>query len=252
VAGPASSFTFTWDLTGVVDGTYLVSVDAFDRYGESGAGRTMTVRINRAAPIAPTGVTGSRNPLWNNLVELEWNPSPERDVTGYLVYRMTGATPNPGADDLICSNGVGDANPTACQDRNAPGGSPKYYVVAQAPARSGTGLELGATSAVVDTGAADQAPSPPASLTATRLAGDGVTLSWPAAADADGTIRYYRIYRDDNSSYTLRKDRTGSGADLSWTDDSAGAANHAYWVTAVDDKLAESDFAPSGAGVTAP
>jgi Tfp pilus assembly protein PilV len=252
INGPASSFTFSWDITGVVDGTYLVSVDAFDRYGESGAGRTMTVRLNRAAPLAPTGITGSRNPLWNNLVEIEWNPSPERDVTGYRVFRMNGASPSTSTDDLICSNSVGDANATACQDRNAPGGNPKYYVVAQAPARTGTGLENGASSAVLDTGVSDQRPTPPASLTATRLAGDGVTLSWPAASDPDGTIRYYRIYRDDNSSYTLRQDRTGSGTDLTWTDNDPGAANFAYWVTAVDDKLAESNFAPSGAGVTAP
>jgi fibronectin type 3 domain-containing protein len=77
-------------------------------------------------------------------------------------------------------------------------------------------------------------------------------LSWPAATDSDGSIRYYRIYRDDRSSYTKRIDRTGTGADLSWTDDTAGAADRAYWVTAVDDRLAESDFAPSGSGVTAP
>jgi prepilin-type N-terminal cleavage/methylation domain-containing protein len=253
VNGPASSFSFAWDLNGVVDGTYLVSAQAFDRYGETGAGRTVTVLLNVAAPLAPTGVTGSRNPLWNNLVELEWNPSPERDVTTYKVFRQKSAAPNPANDDLICTRSVDGSNATSCQDTNAPGGGPKYYVVAYAPSHTGgTGLEPGATSTPVDTGMANLAPLAPGALTATRLPGDGVQLSWPAAADPDGSIRYYRIYRDDNSSYTKRIDRTGSGSDLSWTDDSAGAADHAYWVTAVDNALAESTFTPSGAGVTAP
>jgi hypothetical protein len=252
IAGPGGTFAFGWDLAGVVDGTYLVSAQAYDGYGETGAGRTVTMVVNRAAPNAPAGLTGSRNPLWSNLVELEWNPSPERDVTGYEVYRMNSATANPSTDDPICSRNVDDAKATSCQDTSAPGGGPRYYVVALAPARTGTGLERGATSTVLDTALADAAPTAPTALTATRLAGDGVKLSWPAAADSDGSIRYYRIYRDDNSSYTKRLDRTGSGADLSWTDDTAGAANHAYWVTAVDDRLAESAFTPLGAGVTAP
>jgi hypothetical protein len=197
-------------------------------------------------------VTGSRNPRWSNLVELEWNSNPERDVTGYQVYRMLSSTANPSTDALVCTTSVGDAAATACQDRSAPAGSPRYYVIAVAPAQSGTGDDHSPASGIVDTGVGDAAPLAPAQLTAQRLTGGGVTLSWPAASDPDGTIRYYRIYRDDNTSYTSRLDRTGSGGDLSWTDNGPNAANHAYWVTAVDDRLAESPFAPSGAGVTAP
>lgn len=252
VTGPGATFTFTWDLTGVVDGTYLVSAQAFDRYGESGAGRTTTMVINVSAPQAPTGVIGSRNPLWNNLVELEWNPSPERDVTGYKVFREKGTTPAPATDDPICTRSIDDGNATSCQDTNAPGGNPKYYVVAYGAPRTGTTPEAGTPSTVLDTGVLNLRPAAPATLTATRLTGGGVTLSWPVALDADGSIRYYRIYRDDNSSYTQRVDRTGSGSTLTWTDDSAGAADHTYWVTAVDNKLAESPFTPLGAGVTAP
>jgi hypothetical protein len=65
-----------------------------------------------------------------------------------------------------------------------------------------------------------------------------VTLRWPAATDADG-IRYYRIYRD-GLAYADRYDRTGSGAQLTYTDTGAGAGGHTYYVTAVDERLAES------------
>jgi Tfp pilus assembly protein PilV len=250
ITGPATSFTFTWDLAGVVDGTYLVTVDAFDRYGESGASRTMTVKINRSQPAAPPNVRGSRNPLWNNLVELEWDPSPERDVIDYKVFRMKGVSQNPAGDDLICTNNVGDPNPTACQDTNAPGSNPKYYVVAEAPARSGSGLEYGALSSIVDTSLLDLRPIAPASVSTTCATPAGVQLSWPPGADLDGSIRYYRIYRDDNTSYTKRYDRTGTGADVTWTDTTPGAANHTYWVTAVDNQLSESTFAPGASGTT--
>ena len=90
------------------------------------------------------------------------------------------------------------------------------------------------------------APTPPGlpeNITGIRNA-DGTTLSWTSPADTD--IRYYRIYRDDNSSFTKRVDRTGTGADTAITDPNASATGHTYWLTAVDNDLAESAMAPPG------
>ena len=44
-------------------------------------------------------------------------------------------------------------------------------------------------------------------------------------------------------------DRTGTGADTAITDPNASATSHTYWLTAVDDDLAESEMAPPG-GIT--
>jgi fibronectin type 3 domain-containing protein len=81
----------------------------------------------------------------------------------------------------------------------------------------------------------------PLGITGIRDA-NGTTLSWTAPADLD--VRYYRIYRDDNTSWTKRFDRTGAGTDLAITDPNATAAGHRYWLTAVDNDLAESPMAP--------
>jgi hypothetical protein len=84
-------------------------------------------------------------------------------------------------------------------------------------------------------------------VTATALPGGGVQLSWTASADPDLTpIHYYRIYRDDATSFTGRYDITDTGAIVTWSDTSPNASSHRYWVTAVDDHLAESPLGPPG------
>jgi hypothetical protein len=63
-------------------------------------------------PTAPTGLQATPG---DERVRLDWNPSPEADVTGYRVYRSTtsggpydlvGSTSGPGFDDLGLTNGV--------------------------------------------------------------------------------------------------------------------------------------------------
>ncbi len=91
----------------MTDGTSLIRAQAYDRYGQTGSGYVVTVLLNRFAPAAPTGVVGGRNPAWgSNVVELEWNPSPERDVTGYQVWRVTGGSVNLANDVKVCTTQV--------------------------------------------------------------------------------------------------------------------------------------------------
>ena len=247
-----NDWKFTWDLNGVADGTYQVRAQAFDRYGQTGAGYVVTMVLNRFPPAVPRGVIGGRNGVWGNLVELEWDPNPERDVTGYEVYRVKGGAPSVANDIKVCSTLLADANPTSCVDPDAPAGNQRYYVVALAPARPpATGSESsGLPGTLLNSDTSNVAPLAPPAVTATALAGGGIELSWTAATDPDSTpILYYRIYRDGNASYTARYDHTDAGTTLSWSDTSPNAAAHRYWVTAVDDHLAESPLSPNG-GIT--
>ena len=248
--GSNKTWSFSWSLNGVQDGTYQVRAQAYDRYGQTSSGYVVTVVLNRFAPDPPKNVVGGRNPLWgSSLVELEWAPSPERDVTGYEVYRVKGGTPSMANDTPVCSTLVADPEPTSCKDTSAPSGNQQYYVVALAPARPPqTTVDRSDMSAVIQSDG-NTAPTAPASITATPLPGGGVHLSWTAASDADGTIRYYRIYRDDDTSFTSRIDRTDNGAILEWADEAPTAGTRRYWVTAVDDRLAESPLTPNG-GIT--
>jgi Tfp pilus assembly protein PilV len=247
VGASRTSWTFNWPVPlSVVDGSYQLGAEAFDQFGQSGTSRTVTLQLNRFAPATPTSFAGGRNPLWNsvtsNFAEFEWSPSPERDIVGYRVKRMAGLTTS-GGDPVVCETSVEDAEPTICR-ASVPSSllsaliPPTYYVVAVAPARGTSGLEE--SPPATKTVGAPTPPGPPQGLTGVRTA-DGIVLSWSAPADND--IRYYRVYRDDRSSPDARVDRTGSGSENVITDPNAEASGHTYWITAVDQDLAESDFA---------
>lgn len=253
--GTQTTWGFSWDLGSVEDGTYLVSAQAFDEFGESGASKTETILLNRFYPDTPKPPVGGRNGAFG--VELEWEPNPERDVVGYRVYRTdVGSVPSP-LDTRVCETSVEDPLPTSCRETPAPPDSPlvtyHYYVVAVAPARIGTGLEESirptdlAPAQVLAVGDSNDAPTAPSAITAVR-SDEGVTLTWTAASDPDGSIRYYRIYRD-GVAYGDRLDRTPSGSVLTFVDGDPGLTSRTYWVTAVDDKLMESEPAPPS-GVT--
>jgi hypothetical protein len=247
-----TAWTFTWQIPStVVDGTYEIGAEAFDQFGQSGASRTVTIQLNRFAPTTPTGFTGGRNPLWNPVVsnfgEFEWNPNPERDILGYRVKRVVGLVPS-ASDEVVCDTGV--EQPTSC-NTTIPALTllnplQHYYVVAYAPARGAPGVEESAVPLLTATKsvAAATPPGAPQNVSGTRDATNGTTLTWTSPSDTD--IRYYRIYRDDNTSFTKRVDRTGTGSDNAITDPNATAAGHTYWLTAVDNDLAESDMAPAG------
>jgi hypothetical protein len=210
--------------------------------------------VNRFAPSQPTGVVGGRDPLWGpNFVDLEWAPNPEPDVSGYKVYRVVGGSGvgNMSNDVVVCSTAVTDANATSCSDSNAPTGNQKYYVVALAPSRTvANATEDSGVGPLINSDTANQRPLAPAVVTATALPGGGVTLTWTASIDPDLTpIRYYRIYRGSSASPSTRFDITDTGTQTTWEDDAPNASSYTYWVTAVDDHLAESPLAPSG-GIT--
>jgi prepilin-type N-terminal cleavage/methylation domain-containing protein len=248
-ATPTSSgrtaWTFSWPTpSSVMDGTYEIGATAFDQFGQSGTSRTVTLQLNRYQPTTPTGFAGGRNPLWGaDFVEFEWSPNPERDILGYRVKRVSGLLPGAG-DEVVCDISAEDA--TICQKSIAGlGALERFYVVSYAPARGSTGVEESPVPLVTGTKLVGSAtpPGEPQNVAGTRDA-NGTTLTWTPPADTD--VRYYRVYRDDNTSFTERVDRTGTGSDNAITDPNATAAGHTYWLTAVDNDLAESPMAPAG------
>jgi prepilin-type N-terminal cleavage/methylation domain-containing protein len=241
-----TSWTFNWPIgPTVLDGTYEVGAEAFDEFGQSGVSRTLTLQLNRYLPKTPTGFVGGLNPRWGpEFAEFEWIPNPERDILGYRVKRVAGPIPS-ASDPVMCERTV--EQPTNC-DTAIPGSLPpnqRFYVVAYAPEAGSAGTEESAVPTLPDTRTVGGATPPgmPTNVTAVRGA-EGTTLSWTPPADMD--VRYYRVYRDDNSSWTERYDRTGSATDNAITDTKAGPGSRRYWLTAVDGDLAESPMAPPG------
>jgi Tfp pilus assembly protein PilV len=235
--GGPRSWTWQWDLgtpdfrpdaqpaaDEILDGAYLVSAKAFDKYGVASQARAITIGLNRRKPYAPAYFNAGRN---GSVVELEWALVGERDVEGYRAYRDSGSGPV-----LVC----GLKMQTACQDTSPPAtGTPTYWAVAVDRDTTGA-LRDGDRSATDVAGASATPPDPPTGLTGTLDQGD-VVLTWAASPSA--TVDHYRIYRD-GQAFADRYDRTATDAQTQYIDTETGGVQHSYWIAAVDADLGES------------
>lgn len=238
-SGASLDWSFTWPLDEVLDGPYDVGAVAYDRFGGSGATRSMTVTLNRFPPAAPKNFRAGRN--GPGVVEAEWTANAEGDVVGYRVYRREGSKP----EELACS--IDDRTVTSCIDANAPGGKGRLYYYVRAVDRDPNGAErVGDSSAEVDVNATNRPPKEVRDLSAVMGADGTVTLTWtvpsPGDPDAGDSIDSFRIYRG-GTTFDHRVDRVSPGSATSWTDETAGGQRFEYYVTSVDTHLRESPFA---------
>jgi hypothetical protein len=248
-----TSATFAWDIDSgsdhVPDGTYVVSVTAFDVEGTPGPTRSRTIRLNREVPAAPGSVFGGWNPRIgfsdvNDIVEIQWARNVEPDVTGYRVYRTsaTGTEVVPGCDD------PSDTDFTECRDLNPPAdASIEYRVVALDEDPFGGGPREGQVSAAITAVRANSQPNQPLTLTA-AVDGTDVVLSWPDSPPAvpaygGSNVVFYRVYRD-GTAIGDRIGRTSQDAMTSFRDIDSASGGHEYYVAAVDENFSES--APLG------
>jgi prepilin-type N-terminal cleavage/methylation domain-containing protein len=260
--GPGTTFTFTWGLDQhEPDGVYQVAAQPFDSAGTTSTGsmRTIDVTLNRFRPDATAFVPAlaGRNPLFNNVPEVETYPASntvrvDRDIVQFEAWRY----PRNQAGVAAC---VAPGTTRWCADPGYPTSTTQmtYALFPYDKAPDGT-LRYAANFSGMsrDVMSANTRPNPPTALTATK-SGDTVTLSWtnpagsgdPNSGDCIDTYRIYRRAADSTTwTYADRYDRTpfgnvatqcGTVASSSFTDEDA-ATSHAYRVTAVDTRLAES------------
>ena len=246
---------FAWDIDSggrhVPDGTYVVSVTAFDVADTPGPTRSLTIRLNRDAPLAPQDVFGGWNPRIgftdaNDIVEIQWARNDEPDIKGYRVYRgasPASATLVPGCDF------TGDPSATECRDLSPPAGATiDYFVRALDEDPTDGSLREGDPSTPPLTAIrASTQPNQPPTLTAT-VDGEDVVLNWDPATAATppytgDAVIFYRVYRD-GKALGDRIARTSQDMLTSFRDSSGATASHTYYVTSVDENFSES--APLG------
>lgn len=234
-SGTDTTWTFSWDTSSVLDGTYLVTARATDEHGVSGTTRTATVTLNRNAPTAPPNFKAGLN---GPIVDLDWSRSPEGDLEGYRVYRLDAL----GQRTQVC----GLADRTECIDQSPDATQTRYELVAVDRTAAGALREGAPSTSTIVTD--NVAPFPPSSLTATA-SGSDVVLQWvapnPQDPDTGDAVAFYRIYRkgpDGLVDYADRYGRTGAGSEVTFTDTNVPATGgpYRYWVTSVDGRLAES------------
>jgi prepilin-type N-terminal cleavage/methylation domain-containing protein len=274
--GGPTNWTFTWNFTNggpdpnnivYYDCKYFIQADAFDAEGRAGAPRVLTVILNRREPIAPTDVVGGRNGSGDR-VDIHWTPNPECDVIGYRVYRSTSAAslgtqvscPDPSAPSTTVTT------KEWCVDEAAPGSGPLYYRVVAVDTLASGSLREGTQSAPVTVPASggNSVPTAPTNLTSCTGGqpncnkSDGqpapsgqIVVSWDPSTDSDGSVAFYRIYRD-GTAYADRWDDFfpgATGGSLAWLEYAPGTSSHTYRVAAVDDLFGESALSDP---VTAP
>jgi prepilin-type N-terminal cleavage/methylation domain-containing protein len=233
-------WNFTWDVSAVDDGPYLVSAEAFNQYGVSGPGRTETITLNRYRPRPPSKVAGGRTKF--GTVEIEWSANTERDVIGYEVRRVTDNT-------IVCPMAT-QKTATLCIDPAPPAGDPVEYEVRAFDKAPVTAIPRAsdASSPPLQVQSGSTAPYPPEVMSATTANGI-VTITWkrptPGDDDPGDGVAFYRVYRD-GVLLGNRYDRWYDGGSLvTWEDRATGGLPHTYWITSVDKTYLESSFVPA-------
>jgi Tfp pilus assembly protein PilV len=244
------TWTFSWPITAVSDGTYKITAQSVNATGVTGPPVTIAVTVIRGAPVAPKGILAGFNTINEagkpkTVVELQWQANVERNVIGYRVFRPPNreqACPLPAATVSLS---------VKCIDFNPPKGNASnltYEVVAlyrKAGTKAGEPLSetvsegVAATFAVAGGEPLPAGPNAPGTLKLEKNADGSVTLSWPAVKSGP-EVAFFRIYRG-STDYTSRYDVTGSGTTTSYNDTDA-TEEHSYWVTAVSKNLTESPF----------
>lgn len=265
-----ATFTTLWDIgdatvgngSEILDGTYVVTGQAFDDRGIAGEAKRADVVLNRRAPYAPPSLQGGRNMRLGSRVDFRWDLNRERDVLGYRVIWAGADGALGGGDDVqACQPPAGATylSPTtqSCTDFSpATNGATTYYIVAIDRAPDGA-LREGAER-ILPVSAPVTAPDPPTGLLTPTTTADGLArLNWTApasnAASPASDVAFYRIYRDDSDGnpatvqYADRLDRVDtppSPLATAYTDSESGATSRQYWVTAVNSAYNES--APVG------
>jgi type II secretory pathway pseudopilin PulG len=233
-----TTWTFSWPITGVSDGTYTVGVQAIDKLGVLGPPVSIPVTLIRNKPAAVSGLKGGYNTIGvsgtpTKVVELQWQAATERNVVGYRVYRPGGVLGS--ETGLVCPSSTSTLSTAiSCIDFKAsPYNAATYTVVALY--RNVENKIVEGTPATLSIPAGEPtAPGEPAPLEIKRNTEGIVELSWKAPTSG-APVSFYRIYRG-STDYTSRYD-TAPGT--TYTDNEAAEA-HSYWVTAVSANLTES------------
>jgi prepilin-type N-terminal cleavage/methylation domain-containing protein len=245
-----TEWTFSWTISEplqkvyVSDGTYVVSAQAINSAGVDGPVVSIPVTLIRGTPAAPAGVKGGFNSVYEQnkpfkvkVAELQWQGNSERNVIGYRVHSPAGALVCPESEaTLSLARSCIDLNPPA---PSASASERTYTATALYRNTEGTVLEGPAAKFTLPT--ETTAPNAPAEVKLTKNPDGSVTLTWPAPPGGGPAVAFYRVYRGSHA-YTDRYGVAPAGASTVTFTDTDAVEPHAYWVTAVDENLTESEL----------
>jgi Tfp pilus assembly protein PilV len=258
---PSSGSTWIsnpWSISTLSDGTNQVGAQAEDSNGVLGPAVTISVRLIRNVPSAPTVTGYGFNPNFtvNNgqqpVAELQWTSNPEQNVVGYRVYGPgSSSTPicqtNTTTAFAMCGSSAWCLSATACIDLSPPSpGTPgPTYTVKALYYDANNNLREGSPTSVTFASGTPVPPPPPPTPTLTPQLDGTATLTW--TPPSGGTpVALYRIYRDGNA-YTSRYDTLlASKCTTTCTyHDTSRDEPHVYYVSSVGGTTPGSNMAES-------
>lgn len=260
-SAPAGGTTWSstaWPLSGLSDGTYTVGAQAEDSNGVAGPGVTMTVRLIRNVPSAPslTGAGFNANFMSGgsatSAAELQWSPNPELNVVGYLITSPTGSscqTLTTSTYPASCGSNWWCFSATACADMSPPSynASNLTYQVQASYYDAANTLQQGTASSVPLASGTPSPPGPPQSVTVSPQSDGTAYITWTPPSGGTA-VSFYRIYRDGDN-YLDRYDTLSAGSCSSTCSyhDTGRTTAHSYYVTSVGGTTLGSDMAESAA-----
>lgn len=204
-----------WSIGGLSDGSYQLGAQAQDSSGVIGPAITIPVTLTRNIPTAPT-VTGygfNTNLLVggtpSTAAELQWQPNPELNVTGYKIFNPSGT--------LICTTSNSTVN-TAC-GTHAWCTTETACIDLSPPATNASNLTYQVAALYFSAGVLRQAPASSVSLTG----GDVTTYALAPTAQNTGDNCVGPIAKDLLSAYAAGSDTTQSGGTVTFCSPSFGA-----------------------------
>jgi fibronectin type 3 domain-containing protein len=206
-------------------GTYFYKVTAEDTAGNVGPTSneaSATVTTDTTAPSVPTGLGRS---VTGSTVNLTWTASTDDvGVASYNVHRGTASGFTPSA-----ANRIGQPTTAAYADTGL--GTGTYYYVVTAEDAAGN---VSAASAEVSATIADATPPTAPTTLAAGVAGSTVNLTWTAATDNVGVVRY-NLHRGTSSGFTpSAANRIAQPTGTSFADLNVPAGSYFYKLTAED------------------
>ena len=223
IAQPAGT---SYTDAGLAPGTYFYKVTAEDAAGNVGSASneaSATATADTTPPSAPANLAAS---VAGGTVNLSWTASTDDvGVARYDVYRDTtpGFTPS-------TANRIAQPTGTSYSDTSIFALGTYYYkVIAEDAAGNLSSASNEVSAAIADT----TPPGAPGSLAATA-SGTSVSLTWTAATDNVGVVRY-NVHRSTTSGFTpSAANRIAQPTGTSYTDTGLAVGTYFYKVTAED------------------
>ena len=212
--------------TGLAAGTYFYKVTAEDAAGNVGSASneaSATATADTTPPTAPANLAAS---VAGGTVNLSWTASTDDvGVARYDVYRDTTAGFTPST-----ANRIAQPTGTTYSDTSIFALGTYYYkVIAEDAAGNLSTASNEVSAAIADT-------TPPGATTglAANASGTSVSLTWTAATDNVGVVRY-NVHRSTTSGFTpSTANRIAQPTGTSYTDTGLAAGTYFYKVTAED------------------